>query len=397
MNRFKPTRVVVIILACLVAFGPLSIDMYLPALPTIATDLVTTGSSVKQTITLFLVGFSFGMLIYGPLSDKYGRKGLLVFGIGLYLIATLVIVFTKSIESLILMRFIQALGGASASVLARAIVRDLYHINDAAKILSWMQIVTLIATLIAPLLGSFLLTWFNWQAIFWFLLLFAAICLVLYSLLIPETLPKQARLTSFSSVAVGYLNVLKSQRALSYIVCMSSAFAGMFIYITASAFVFIGFFGLTEQEYAILFATNIGGIMAMTFINAILVSKLGPLKMMQICVMLLFLSSVSLLVFSLFYINLVGIMVSIWGFVAMTGSISANCIALLMGLFAKNAGTASGLAISAQFGIGALGSFLVTQFNTIEPWPMAFLMLIMGSLCLVSMIIARHYTLKLTI
>lgn len=386
MGKVKPSGYIVLILACLVAFGPLSIDMYLPALPAIAENLSASSGSVKQTITIFLVGFSVGMLIYGPLSDRYGRRKLLISGIIIYLFATLGAIFAPNVEILLGSRLLQALGGASASVLARAIVRDLYAIKDAAKILSWMQIITMVATLIAPILGSILMTYFGWQSIFIFLFLFALLCFFMSSFNLAETLEEERRLPSIQHVFRSYFQIATSAQGLAYILCMSSAFAGMFVYITASPFVFIEHFGLDAQHYAYLFAANIFGIMIMTFINAFFVGRVGPQKMIQFDATILCLASIVLLVLGLTGGGMWSIMLGIWFFVAMTGSLNANCIASLMGIFSKQAGAAAGLAIASQFGLGAIMSWCVSQFAVIEPWPMTIFMAVMGVICFMSMI-----------
>lgn len=389
MGKVKPSNYIVLILACLVAFGPLSIDMYLPALPAISDSLSASAGSVKQTITIFLVGFSIGMLIYGPLSDRYGRRKLLISGIIIYLLATVGAIFAPNVEVLLGSRLLQALGGASASVLARAIVRDLYELKDAAKILSWMQIITMIATLIAPILGSVLMAYLGWQSIFVFLFLFALLCFFMYSINISETLEEEWRLPSIKHVFQSYFKIATSAQGLAYILCMSSAFAGMFVYITASPFVFIEHFGLSAQQYAYLFAANIFGIMIMTFINASFVSRVGPQNMIQFSATILCLASIALLVFGITNGGMWSIMLGIWFFVAMTGSLNANCIASLMGIFSKQAGAAAGLAIASQFGLGALMSWLVSQFTAVEAWPMTTLMGAMGVLCFICMLCTR--------
>ncbi|MEG2042895.1 MAG: MFS transporter, partial [Hafnia sp.] len=169
---------IIVLLSALVAFGPLSIDMYLPSLPLIAQDLQTQVSEVQQTITLFLIGFSAGMLVYGPLSDRFGRKKLLLIGMVIYILATLGCVFSSQIEQLQLFRLLQAIGGASASVLSRALVRDLFSNAEIPKILSLMHIITIMATLAAPVLGAMIAEHFSWNAIFIFLFIYALLCLI---------------------------------------------------------------------------------------------------------------------------------------------------------------------------------------------------------------------------
>ncbi len=390
MSTVKQSGYLVVILACLVAFGPLSIDMYLPSLPSIAQDLATSHGEIKLTITVFLIGFSVGMLIYGPLSDHYGRRKLLLVGMVLYLVATVACIVAKSSAFLLIARLLQALGGASASVLARAMVRDVYPVKDAAKILSWMQIITMVATLLAPIVGSFLVDHWGWRAIFVFLFIFALLCFLVVGKQVPETLPVERRLASVKSVFYSYWHIATHKTALAYILCMGMAFAGMFVYITASPFVYIQYFGVSTQQYAYLFGFNIFGIMVMTVTNANLVGRIGPQRMIQFCATVLFLAGLALFLMGLTgFGGLWGIVLGLWFFVAMTGSLSANCIAQLMAIFSKQAGAAAGLAVASQFGLGALLSFLVSQFHTVSPWPMVSFMAGAATICFLAMLWTR--------
>ncbi|MBP6863219.1 MAG: Bcr/CflA family multidrug efflux MFS transporter [Neisseriaceae bacterium] len=389
-HTLRPRHGLIIILASLVAFGPLSIDMYLPSLPIIAEDLAARAGEIKLTITLFLVGFSVGMLLYGPLSDRFGRRWLLLLGIGLYLVATVGCAWALSAEQLLAWRLLQALGGASASVLARAIVRDVYPVGEAAKILSLMHIITMVATIAAPVLGSLLVLWLGWRAIFGFLFLFALLCLLLVYHKVPETLASERRLPSLRQVFGAYYQIATNRRGLSYIGCMGMSFAGMFVYITASPFVYIDYFGVTPQQYALLFGLNIFGIMAMTFVNASMVGRVGPQRMIQFGAGMVLASALWLLCLGWSgWGGLWGIVVGLWVFVAMTGTLSANCIAQLMALFPRQAGAAAGLAVATQFGLGACFSFLVSQFSAVDPLPMVGVIAVAGALCFGAMWLTR--------
>ena len=290
----KPRRLIVL-LAALVGFGPLSIDMYLPSLPLIASSLEASEGRVQLSISLFLAGFSMGMLFYGPLSDRYGRRRLLLGGIVLYIFASLGCALAASVEQLLLWRVLQAFGGAAASVLGRVIVRDLFPLNDAARVLSLMQQVTMIATLLAPILGSYLILLEGWRAVFIFLLVFAGVCLVLVLWRIPETHPLVARGTSVLNAFRAYGEIARQPQALGYILCMGLAFGGMFAFITASPFVYIQYFGVSAQHYAWLFALNIAGIMIMSFINARMVGRLGAQRMVCLGAAVALLSGLALL------------------------------------------------------------------------------------------------------
>lgn len=374
----NPNRLIVL-LAALVAFGPLSIDMYLPSLPLIASDLQASQADIQLTISAFLVGLFFGMLFYGPLSDKFGRRKLLLGGITLYLVASIGCFLATSAETLILARFLQALGAAAASVLARAIVRDLFPINEAARVLSLMHLVTMIATLIAPLIGGYLILIAGWRSLFLVLFVFAALVLLFTSWKIPETHHGASRGTSLGAVFKAYLQILLQPVAVSYILCMSLTFAGMFAFITASPFVYIEYFGVSPQTYAWLFSLNIGGIILLVSLNARYVGHFGTQRLLVAGAGLAATSGLLLLFAGLTDIGgLTLVVLALLGFVSVTGVLGANCMASLLASFPDRAGAAAGIAIAAQFGLGALASFLVSSLHDGTPFTMALLVGLTG-------------------
>lgn len=374
----NPNRLIVL-LAALVAFGPLSIDMYLPSLPLIASDLQASQADIQLTISAFLVGLFFGMLFYGPLSDKFGRRKLLLGGITLYLVASIGCFLATSAETLILARFLQALGAAAASVLARAIVRDLFPINEAARVLSLMHLVTMIATLIAPLIGGYLILIAGWRSLFLVLFVFAALVLLFTSWKIPETHHGASRGTSLGAVFKAYLQILLQPVAVGYILCMSLTFAGMFAFITASPFVYIEYFGVSPQTYAWLFSLNIGGIILLVSLNALYVGHFGTQRLLVAGAGLAATSGLLLLFAGLTDIGgLTLVVLALLGFVSVTGVLGANCMASLLASFPDRAGAAAGIAIAAQFGLGALASFLVSSLHDGTPFTMALLVGLTG-------------------
>lgn len=388
-NDLSNNKFLIIILAGLVAFGPLSIDMYLPSLTAITEDLGASISSIKQTITFFLFGFSFGMFFYGPLSDHYGRRNLLLIGIVIYLIATIGTIFAHSGQSLFSWRLLQALGGASASVIARAIVRDLFAVQDSAKVLSVMHVITMIATLISPIIGSYLSAYFGWRSIFIFLFVFALIVFLACLFKLKESLPSVQRSRSVFSALKSYLDILNNRRAMGYIGSMSMTFAGMFVYITASPFVYMEHFGVSPQMYAYLFGLNIFAIMLMAIFNARYVKKIGPQKMIITGTVLALLSSSLMVMLDLFNggVSLIAMIAGLFIFVGMTGQLSANCIAMAMSLFPKEkAGAAAGLAVSLQFCLGGILSLFVSQSVSTTPGPMLTYICIAGLLAFMSML-----------
>jgi len=378
----NPGRLIVL-LAALVAFAPLSIDTYLPSLPLIASDLNASAASVQLTISLFLVGLCLGMLVYGPLSDRYGRRPLLLGGMGLYLVATLGCIFADSVEQLVAWRFFQALGGAAASVLARAIVRDLFALAEAAKVLSLMHLVTMLATLVAPLLGSVLMELNGWRTVFFGLLSFGVLCLVLTAWKIGETHAPDQRGESLAKVFLAYWHIATQPLALGYILCMGLAFGGMFAFITASPFVYMEVFGVSPRGYAWLFGLNVAGIILMTLINARLVSRLGPLRMLALGAAMAGLAAVGLLVAGLTgWGGLALIVAWVVVYVSVTGLLGANCVASLLALYPRQAGAAAGLAVACQFALGAVFSAVVSALADGTARPMCLTLAAAGLGCL---------------
>ncbi len=378
----NPGRLIVL-LAALVAFAPLSIDTYLPSLPLIASDLNASAASVQLTISLFLVGLCAGMLVYGPLSDRYGRRPLLLGGMGLYLVATLGCIFAGSVEQLVAWRFFQALGGAAASVLARAIVRDLFALAEAAKVLSLMHLVTMLATLVAPLLGSLLMELDGWRTVFLGLLLFGVLCLLFTAWKIDETHAPDQRGASLAKVFLAYWHIATQPLALGYILCMGLAFGGMFAFITASPFVYMEIFGVSPRGYAWLFGLNVAGIILMTLINARLVSRLGPLRMLALGAGLAGLAALGLLLAGLTgWGGLALIVAWVVLYVSVTGLLGANCVASLLALYPRQAGAAAGLAVACQFALGALFSAAVSALADGTPRPMCLALAGAGLGCL---------------
>lgn len=393
MQQIKNPHKLIVLLAALVAFGPLSIDMYLPSLPLIAADLQANQADIQLTISTFLLGLFIGMLFYGPLSDKFGRRKLLLGGISLYLIASLGCFIATSAEGLVVARFLQALGAAAASVLGRTLVRDIFPITEAAKVLSLMHLVTMIATLLAPLIGGYLILLLGWRSLFVVLFIFAGLTLLFVALKIPETHQGSSRGSSLASVFKAYGQILLQPVAIGYILCMSLTLAGMFAFITASPFVYIEYFGVTPQIYAWLFSLNIVGIIVCASLNARYVSRLGTQR-------LLTLASCCAAVAGLV---LVASAITGWGglpltvlallvFVSVTGITGANCMASLLAHFPDRAGAASGIAIATQFGLGGLSSSIVSSLNDPSPLTMALIVGVTGLGALLALALTRSAT-----
>ncbi len=245
-----------LILSALVAFAPMSIDMYLPALPSLERYFATDTASVQHTLASFFVGLAIGQLFYGPLADRYGRKPPLYFGLSLYVAASAGCALAPGIVSLIGLRFLQAVSGCAGMVVARAVVRDLYDRQESARVFSILLMVMGIAPVVAPLAGGYLLTWFGWRSIFWVLALFGTACLLAVKFRLPETIPKGLARVPLSSALANYAGLLADRRYLGYALSGGFGQAGMFAYISGSPFVFIDLYGVPAHAYGWLFGLN---------------------------------------------------------------------------------------------------------------------------------------------
>lgn len=387
----QQSRWLIVLLAALTSFGPLSIDMYLPGLPLIASDLDASDGQVQLTIGLFLAGFSLGMLFYGPLSDRFGRRRLLLGGIVLYMTATLGCALANDAEQLLLWRLLQALGGAAASVLGRTIVRDLYPIHDAARILSLMHLVTMLAALVAPLLGGYLMLLAGWRSVFIVLLAFSALCLFLVVWKVPESHPPEARGASLGAVFRAYGSIVRHAKALGYILCMGLSFGGMFAFLTASPFVYIEYFGISSQSYAWLLALNVVGIICMTLLNARLVGRLGPQRMLIFGASVAAVSGLGLILSGISgQGGLPAIVLCLLLYISVTGLLGANSVASLLAQFPGQAGAAAGLAVSCQFALGTALSLMVSALHDGGPLSMALVVGCSGMGCLLALALTRR-------
>lgn len=363
----NPQRYIVLF-AALQAFASLTVDITLPALPQIAQELSTSEAEAQLTVSIFMAGMCLGMLIFGPLSDKYGRRRLLLGGIVLYVAATIGCWLSSSIEQLVIWRFMQAFGGAAAAILTRAIARDSFAGEDIPRVLSLMQVVGMIAVAAAPMLGTIIMELGNWRWIFAALAVFGLVSGAFTFAKIPETLTPELRQDSVAKTFKAYWHILHCVPAVGYILAMTFTFSAMFVYIVVSPFVFMEFYGLTEYQFSSIFAVNTAGILALSLLNARVVKRLGSQFMIKagvlagLCAALLI-----FLAWSMFDSSLTMILVALFIVISCVGLMGANCTANLMSLFPNNAGAAAGLAVSTQFGLGAVIAMVASSLHDGTP------------------------------
>lgn len=366
---------ILLILSTLMAFASISTDLYLPAIPAIAADLNAGVGNVEFTISGYLIGFSLGQLFWGPLSDQYGRRMPIIAGIILFILGSAGCAVSDSVGVLVFFRILQALGACANVVLSRAIVRDLYVGNDAAKMLSNLITVMAVAPLIGPSVGGQILHFGNWRMIFEVLVLIGV--LTLFAMKgFPETLkPELRKYQSLKEVLGTYVGLLKNRRFMQYAAVSGVFYGGMFAYIAGTPYAYITYYGVSPQIYGVLFASGILGIMIANQINAKLVTKFGISNLIFAGASISTVAGLLLVLNTLTGVGgLIGLVVGLFIFVSCTGLIVANSIAGALSSSENNTGSASALIGVFQYGTGVLGSGLVGIFADGTLWPLVLVM-----------------------
>lgn len=362
------------ILGALMAFTSLFTDIYLPAMPTMARELQ---GNVELTITGFLIGFAIAQLFWGPISDSIGRKKPLYIGMVLFIIGSAGCAMSQSIDQIVFWRVFQAFGACVGPMLSRAMIRDLYSRTRAAQMLSTLVIIMAIAPIAGPVLGGQIIKFSTWHSIFWLLVAIGG--LMFFSLRwLPETLPEERRAPSSITSAFGnYFRLIKDFTFMRYTLCVTFYYVSAYAFITGSPFVYIDYFHIDSQYYGWLFAVNIVGVMAMSFVNRIVVRHYPMDKLLKITSIIATLATLTLaLAVKMEIGGVLLIIVSVFIFFSMNGIIAATSTAAALDEVPEIAGSASALIGSLQYGSGIISSLLLTIFRDGTPWTMAWIMLL---------------------
>ncbi|GIO01563.1 multidrug effflux MFS transporter [Brevibacillus laterosporus] len=349
-----------IVLGALSAFGPLSLDMYLPALPAMATDFQTTTSAVQLSLTACLLGLSLGQLFAGPLSDIQGRRKPLLVGLAIYAVASILCVFSTSIWALVALRFIQGAAGSAGIVISRAMVRDIYVGPELTKFFALLMLVNGVAPIAAPIFGSQLLLFTPWEGVFVVLGGIGIIMLVVVLFGLPESLPVERRSTGgFKNTLVTFKNLLVDKMFMGFALSQGLVIAAMFAYISGSPFVLQNMFGVSAQMFSVFFAVNGLGIILASQITGKLAGKISESKLMISGLILAAIGGVSLLIVILLGAGLYAILPPLFIIVSCVGIVSTAGFSLAMQSQGKAAGSASALLGVLSLIFGALLAPLV--------------------------------------
>lgn len=383
-----PSRIrIITVLGLLIALGPLTIDMYLPALPSIAGDLSVSSSVVQLTLTGTLAGLALGQLVVGSLSDSLGRRRPLMAGIVLHMVASLICLFAPNIVVLGLGRGLQGVGAAAASVVAIAVVGDLYTGTAAATVMSRLMLVLGVAPVIAPSLGAVVLLKASWHWVFAALVVLAGALLLMAALALPETLPvSHRRPLHVRNILATYGELLRDVRFVILVLVAALGMAGLFGYIAAAPFVLQGHYGLDQQTFALVFAAGAVALIGATQANVLLLKRFTP---QTITVSALTVSAVTAAVFVALALGEVGglwgFLVPIWLILAAMGLVIPNAPAVALSRHSDAAGTAAALLGAAQFGLGAAVAPLVGVLGNNE-FALALVMVVGSSVALFALL-----------
>lgn len=373
----QPTRGEILLLGALTAFGAVTIDLYLPTLPSIARDLGVSAAQVQLTFSVFFIGMSLGQLFYGPLSDRVGRRPAILIGCAVYVLASLFCAVAPTIGWLVAGRFAQALGCCAGMVVARAVVRDRYDHRDSARIFSLLVLVLAIAPMVAPTLGGWIAMAFSWHAVFYAFAIFGtAVGLAVFFRLEESRSPETAAKAAHESVLHAYWGLLKHKRLLGYILVSACNGAVLFSYIASSADLLIEIWQFDQTEFGIIFAVLASGVIGSSQVNRALLRRHSPDQILAVACLVAVACGVVLLGLALAGANKWLIIAGFYVVLASNGFIAANALAGALSVDPLRAGTTSGLFGAANFALGGIASAVVAAFHNSTAVPVASAILI---------------------
>jgi DHA1 family bicyclomycin/chloramphenicol resistance-like MFS transporter len=366
-------------LGAVAAIGPLSNDLYVPSMSIVAGALDVSGAAVQLTMSAILIGFSFGALIYGPLSDRYGRKNTLVLGLSMYAGAAFLAALSPNLHLLVMARALQGFAAASGMVLSRAIILDRWRGEEASRALSWVSIFMFFTPVLAPLLGGWVATFNYWPAVFWMQGGAGLLCLVVTLFMLPRV--QRAATGSVLASLRAYGPIIKDGRALGYMLLTSCGFIGVVAFVSTASFVFVDYYGLNELTFGICFSTVMLGGSLGAYLNSHFVRQLGISRMLGFGASCLGISGLAVLICALLDFGVVGLVVSFMLYVFGIGFIFSNSVARTLSRFPHSMGAASSIFGVNQFMLGGIVAALLSRIVEPTPMPMAWTVAASGISC----------------
>jgi DHA1 family bicyclomycin/chloramphenicol resistance-like MFS transporter len=366
-------------LGAIAAIGPLSNDLYVPSMAVVAQALNVTGASVQLTMSAVLLGFSCGALIYGPLSDRFGRKNVLCLGLAMYIVAAWLAARSPTLELLVAARAAQGFAAASGMVLSRAIILDRWRGNEASRALSWVSIFMFVEPVVAPLIGGWVASFGYWPAVFWAQGAIGLICLAVTIVLLPRVSRKGDH--SMLSSLRAYLPIARDGQALGYIFMTACGFIGVVAFVTTASFVFVDYFGLNSYRFGACFSTVMLGGSIGAWVNGHYVSRLGISRMLAFGVSCIALGGSAVLVSGLAGGGVPGLVGGFMLYMFGIGFVFANAVARTLSRFPHAMGAASSIFGVFQFLLGAIVAAMLSRIVVPSPMPMAWTVAVSGIAC----------------
>jgi DHA1 family bicyclomycin/chloramphenicol resistance-like MFS transporter len=366
-------------LGAIAALGPLSNDLYLPSMSLVAAGLGVSGADVQLTMSSILIGFSVGALIYGPLSDRFGRKPILCLGLALYVVAAILSALSPTLLLLVLSRALQGFAASAGMVLSRAIILDRWRGEEASRALSWVSIFMFFAPVLAPLVGGYVAGFDYWPAVFWMQGGAGLLCLLVTLVMLPRVQRSSGR--SFMASLRAYGPILRDSQAIGYMLCSAFGFIGVVAFVSTASFVFVEFYELTPQQFGICFSTVMLGGSIGAFLNSRYVSQLGISRMLAFGSSTLAVGGISVLVSSFAGGGVVSLVVSLMLYVVGIGAVFSNTVARTLSRFPESMGAASSVFAVNQFFIGGIVAAFLSRAVEPSPMPMAWVVGASGSTC----------------
>ena len=355
MKNYNTDVLFILILGLLSMLTPLAIDMYLPSFGSIASDLHVSKERIQTTLALFTMGFAVGQLLWGPLSDSYGRKPTIIVGVIVAAVIALWLTQVGELYHFYILRFLQGFFGSAPAVVAGALLRDLFNKEAFSKMMSMIMLVTMIAPLVAPILGGYIADWFHWQAIFYLLTVLGLLAAL-----------------DIIGVLRNYRTVATNRKVLGYIFTNAFSYSGMFCFLTSGSLVYTGVYGVAPKNFGYFFILNIGVMMIATFLGGRFVGRLGTERILRIGLWIQLIMGVYLAFCAFFHWGLWPSAIGIALYVGMVSIVSSNANAAVLELFPRTAGTANSLIGMFRFAIGAIIGAILALFSVETEQPMLF-------------------------